>query len=47
MYILIMLLQSEYIAECDKRRHWISGFTGSAGNKDPSNETSDFFLTLF
>ncbi|KAI7889388.1 peptidase M24, structural domain-containing protein [Mucor mucedo] len=23
--------QSEYIAECDKRRHWISGFTGSAG----------------
>ncbi|KAI9345119.1 peptidase M24, structural domain-containing protein [Pilaira anomala] len=23
--------QSEYIADCDKRRHWISGFTGSAG----------------
>ncbi|KAG0739732.1 hypothetical protein G6F57_004098 [Rhizopus arrhizus] len=23
--------QSEYIAECDQRRHWISGFTGSAG----------------
>ncbi|KAI8366488.1 peptidase M24, structural domain-containing protein [Choanephora cucurbitarum] len=24
--------QSEYIADCDKRRHWISGFTGSAGS---------------
>ncbi|KAF7720703.1 hypothetical protein EC973_006318 [Apophysomyces ossiformis] len=23
--------QSEYIADCYKRRHWISGFTGSAG----------------
>ncbi|KAJ3343645.1 hypothetical protein HDU93_007526 [Gonapodya sp. JEL0774] len=23
--------QSEYIADCDKRRSWISGFTGSAG----------------
>ncbi|KAI8341479.1 peptidase M24, structural domain-containing protein [Chlamydoabsidia padenii] len=23
--------QSEYIADCDKRREWISGFTGSAG----------------
>ena len=23
--------QSEYIAECDKRRHFISGFTGSCG----------------
>ncbi|KAI8977327.1 peptidase M24, structural domain-containing protein [Mycotypha africana] len=23
--------QSEYIADCDKRRAWISGFTGSAG----------------
>ncbi|KAL0074526.1 peptidase M24, structural domain-containing protein [Phycomyces blakesleeanus] len=23
--------QSEYIADCDKRRYWISGFTGSAG----------------
>ncbi|KAI9308768.1 peptidase M24, structural domain-containing protein [Cunninghamella echinulata] len=23
--------QSEYIADCDKRRQWISGFTGSAG----------------
>ena len=23
--------QSEYIAECDKRREFITGFTGSAG----------------
>ena len=26
-----LTLQSEYIAECDKRRVFISGFTGSAG----------------
>ncbi len=24
-------MQSEYIADCDKRREFISGFTGSAG----------------
>jgi len=23
--------ESEYVAPCDKRREWISGFTGSAG----------------
>ena len=27
--------QSEYIAECDKRREFISGFTGSAGTGGP------------
>ena len=26
-----MFFQSEYIAESDKRRKWISGFDGSAG----------------
>ena len=26
--------QSEYIAECDKRRVFISGFTGSAGRSE-------------
>ena len=25
------MLQSEYLAECDKRRSFISGFTGSYG----------------
>lgn len=27
----VLLLQSEYVSERDKRRHFVSGFTGSAG----------------
>lgn len=30
-YVLTLPPQSEYIAECDKRREFISGFSGSAG----------------
>ena len=26
---------SEYVADADKRREWISGFTGSAGQRSP------------
>ena len=28
---LLLQLQSEYVAECDKRREFISSFSGSAG----------------
>lgn len=30
--MLIQFIQSEYIAACDGRRGFISGFTGSAGS---------------
>lgn len=29
---MVYVPQSEYTADCDNRRAWISGFTGSAGN---------------
>ncbi|KAI8141912.1 peptidase M24, structural domain-containing protein [Fennellomyces sp. T-0311] len=35
--------QSEYIADCDKRRHWISGFTGSAGYAIVSTDEAALF----
>ncbi|KAI9258225.1 peptidase M24, structural domain-containing protein [Phascolomyces articulosus] len=35
--------QSEYIADCDKRRYWISGFTGSAGYAIVSNKEAALF----
>lgn len=27
----VVLMQSEYVADCDQRRSFITGFTGSAG----------------
>lgn len=30
--MFVLSIQSEYIAECDKRREFISSFTGSAGS---------------
>ncbi|KAI9490758.1 peptidase M24, structural domain-containing protein [Zychaea mexicana] len=35
--------QSEYIADCDKRRYWISGFTGSAGYAIVSTKEAALF----
>ncbi|KAI8148444.1 Creatinase/aminopeptidase [Fennellomyces sp. T-0311] len=35
--------QSEYTAECDNRRAWISGFTGSAGCAVVSQDTAAMF----
>ncbi|KAI7852083.1 peptidase M24, structural domain-containing protein [Circinella umbellata] len=35
--------QSEYIADCDKRRYWISGFTGSAGYAIVSSKEAALF----
>lgn len=29
--VIVLFFQSEYIAPCDQRRAFISGFTGSAG----------------
>ena len=38
MFNFILPVKSEYIQECDKRRAYISGFTGSAGNVDRTNK---------
>ncbi|KAI8057047.1 Creatinase/aminopeptidase [Syncephalis plumigaleata] len=35
--------QSEYIADCDKRRHYISGFSGSAGCAVVTRDTAALF----
>jgi Xaa-Pro aminopeptidase len=38
LMVLINVAQSEYLAECDKRRAFISGFNGSAGTAIVTDE---------